>query len=400
MENLLQQLQLRNNDQPMKNRNNNLTMKSTIYTRLFAVALAGVLVACSATSSDDKKKQLDELKKEQADLTKKISALEAEIAKANPDSSTVKTKDVSVAELSAKKFDHYVQTQGSVDAEENINVTAKSPGTVIQVYVTEGQAVSKGQILAQLDNSVIKANVEGMKAQLQLATTVYERQKNLWDQKIGTEVQFLKAKTDKEALEKQVAATLEQEDMTKIKAPISGTVDAVFAKVGEAASGLMPSFRVINTSNLKIKASVSEAYVTNIKKGNKVLVDIPEVKKQLTGQVTFVGKTIDPLSRTFAVEVSLPNNADLRPNMTAMIKVVYHTEASSIVVPVNVIQAVNNEKVVYVAEANGKQTVARKKKVTVDGVFGNEAQVVGLKAGDKVITVGYQGLNDGDPIKL
>lgn len=384
----------------MKHRNNNLTMKSTIYTRLFAIAFAGVLVACSATSSDDKKKQLDELKKEQADLTKKISALEAEIAKANPDSSKVKTKDVAVAELATKKFDHYVQTQGSVDAEENINVSAKSPGTITQVYVTEGQAVSKGQVLAQLDNSVIKANVEGLKAQLQLATTVYERQKNLWDQKIGTEVQYLKAKTDKEALEKQVAATLEQEDMTKIKAPISGTVDAVIAKVGEGAGPGQPAFRVVNTSKLKIKASISEAYITNIKKGNKVLVDIPELKKQLTGQVTFVGKTIDPLSRTFAVEINLPNSAELRPNMTATIKVIYHTEAASIVVPVNVIQSLNNEKLVYVAEVDGKQTVARKKVVAVEGVFGSEAQVTGLQAGDKLITVGYQGLNDGDPIKL
>ena len=375
-------------------------MKSTIYTRLFAIALAAVLVACSAKSSDDKKSQLESLKKEQADLTKKISALEAEIAKANPDAVTVKTKDVTVTELATKKFDHYVQTQGSIDAEENINVSAKSPGTITQVYVTEGQSVSKGQVLAQLDNSIIKANVEGMKAQLELAKTVYERQKNLWDQKIGTEVQYLKAKTDKEALEKQVAATLEQEDMTKIKAPISGTVDAVIAKVGEGAAPGQPAFRVVNTSNLKIKASVSEAYITNIKKGNKVLVNIPELKKQLTGQVKFVGKTIDPLSRTFSVEVNLADNDQLRPNMTATIKVVYHTEPSSIVVPVNVIQSLNNEKIVYIAENDGKQTVARKKVVTVDGIFGTEAQVVGLQAGDKLITFGYQGLNDGDPIKI
>lgn len=375
-------------------------MKSTIYSRLFAIAFAGVLVACSATSSDDKKKQLDELKKEQADLTKKISALEAEISKGKPDSVKVKMKDVTVAELTPKAFDHYVQTQGTIDAEDNINVSAKSPGTVLQVYVTEGQAVSKGQVLAQLDNSIIKANLEGMKAQLELAKTVYERQKNLWDQKIGTEVQYLKAKTDKEALEKQVAATMEQEDMAKIKAPISGTVDAVIAKVGEGAAPGQPAFRVVNTSNLQIKSNVSEAYVTDVKKGNKVLVDIPEVKKQLVGQVTFVGKTIDPLSRTFAVEISLPDNANLRPNMTATIKVVYNTEKSSIVVPVNVIQSVNNEKIVYVAETDGKQTVARKKVVTVDGVFGTEAQVAGLQAGDKLITFGYQGLNDGDPIKL
>jgi membrane fusion protein, multidrug efflux system len=385
----------------MKNRNNNRTMKSTIYSLLFAIVIAGTLVACSATSSDDKKTQLESLKKEQADITKKIVALEAEIAKTTPDSAKkIRTKDVTITELTTRKFDHYVQTQGSVEAEDNILVSAKSPGVVTQVYVTEGQQVSKGQVLAQTDNSVIKANMEGMKAQLDLANTVYERQKNLWDQKIGTEVQYLTTKSTRDNLEKQLAALREQEDMAKIKAPISGTVDDVTVKVGENIAPGQPAIRVVNTSKLKLKASVSEAYVTDIKKGNKVLVNIPELKKQVTGQVSFVGKTIDPLSRTFTVEVNLASNADLRPNMTATIKVVYHTEQSSLVVPINVIQSLNDEKIVYVAESKGNQTIAKKKIVTVDGVFGGEAQVQGLQPGDKLVTFGFQGLNDGDPIKL
>jgi membrane fusion protein, multidrug efflux system len=116
--------------------------------------------------------------------------------------------------------------------------------------------------------------------------------------------------------------------------------------------------------------------------------------------VTFVGKNIDPLSRTFTVEVKLPSHKDLRPNMTATVKVIFHTEPSTLVVPINVIQTLNDEKILYVAEVDGKETVARKKKVIIEGVFGSQAQVSGLKAGDKIITVGYQGLNDGDLIKL
>lgn len=378
-------------------------MKSNIYIRLFVVAIiAGLLAACSAASpEDDKQARLEKLKKDQVALTKEIQKLEAEIAAANPDAATnVRAKEVSIAELSPRKFDHYVQTQGLVESDNNVLVSAKTMGVITRVFVTEGQSVSKGQVLAQIDNSVIATNIQSMEAQLELAKSVYERQKNLWDQKIGTEVQYLQAKTNKESLEKQLASLREQNEMAKIKAPISGTVDEVVVKVGENISPGMPAARVVNASDLKLAAKVSEAYVTTIKKGNKVIVSIPELKKDIEAKVSFVGKNIDPLSRTFNVEVNLPDHPDLRPNMTGIIKVVFNTEPSAIVVPVNVIQTVNNEKIVYVAETNGKQTVARKRVITVDGVFNNLAQVQGLKAGDKIVTFGYQGLSDGEVIKI
>ncbi|MFD0998423.1 efflux RND transporter periplasmic adaptor subunit [Ohtaekwangia kribbensis] len=376
-------------------------MKSTIYTRLTVIAIAGVLAACSAATPDDKKAQLEQLKKQEKDISKQIQQLESEIAQENPDSTTVvKSKEVTVAELALRKFDHYVKTQGSVDAEDNILVSAKSPGVVTAVYIKEGQQVSKGQVLAQIDNSVIIRSIEAQKSQLELAKTVFERQKNLWDQKIGTEVQYLQAKTNKESLEKQLESLNEQNDMTRIKAPISGTVDDVAIKIGENIAPGMPAVRVVNTSDLKLIANVSEAYVTAIKKGNSAVISIPELKKEITAKVTFVGKTIDPLSRTFPVEIKLPADGDLRPNMTGILKVIFHTEPSTIVVPVNVVQELNKEKIVFVAETNGKQTVARKRVVTVEGVYDNLAQVNGLKAGEKIITFGYQGLNDGQVIKI
>lgn len=380
---------------------NIVDMKSTLYFRLSVIVLAGLLAACSATTPDNEKQaRLDKLKAEQATLSKEIKALEDEIAKANPESVTVKTKDVAVSELSTRSFNHYVQTQGSVEAEDNIMLSAKSAGIVNTVYVTEGQQVSKGQVLIQLDNAVIRQNIEVMKSQLDLANIIYNRQKNLWDQKIGTEVQYLQAKSNKENLEKQVASLQEQSDMSKITSPINGAVDEMIAKIGENLAPGMPAVRVINSSNLKLKANISESYVTSIKKGNKVLINIPELNKELDAQVSFVGKNIDPLSRTFIVEIKLPSLADLRPNMTGIVKVIFHTEPSTIVVPVNVVQDINQQKVVYVMEMNGKQAVARKKVVTVDAVYDNLAQVKGLKTGDKIITSGYQGLNDGQPVKL
>jgi RND family efflux transporter MFP subunit len=188
--------------------------------------------------------------------------------------------------------------------------------------------------------------------------------------------------------------------MFKIKSPINGTVDEVDVKVGQSVSPLLPAARVINESDLKISARISEAYVTNISKGNKVIVSIPELKKDINATVTFVAKNIDPLSRTFNVEIKLPSLPELRPNMTATIKVVFETIPSAIVVPVNVLQSINNEKIVYVAEKKGDQTIAKKKVVTIDGVYANLAHVEGLQAGDKIITVGYEGLNDGDYVKL
>jgi len=378
-------------------------MKSNRYSSLtFAVVIAVLLGACSAaTPENDKKDRLEKLKAEHTSLAKEIQKLESEIEKETPDSlKTVRSKDVGVAELTPRAFDHFVQTQGHVESDNNIMVSAKSMGVITRVNVTEGQRVSKGQVLAQIDNSVIERSIEGMESQLELATSVYERQKNLWDQKIGTEVQFLQAKTNKESLEKQLASLREQNDMARIKAPISGTVDDVFVKVGENIAPGMPAVRVVNADDLKIQARVSEAYITDIKKGDKVLVNISELKKEVEARVTFVSKTIDLLSRTFNVEVALPSRPELRPNMTATVKIIFDSSPDALVVPVNVIQEINKEKVVYVVEQKGKQAVATRKVITVDGVYGNQAAVKGLNPGDKLITVGYQGLNDGDFVKI
>jgi membrane fusion protein (multidrug efflux system) len=375
-------------------------MKTRIFTNLIAVViLAGAVSACS-NAPKDKQTQLAELKAEQAKITKQIATLEEEIAKENPSEVKVKAKEVVVAELAPRSFDHYIQTQGAVESEENVMISAKVPGVITAIYVREGEAVAKGQTMAQIDNTLILKGIEELKSQLQLANTVYERQKNLWDQKIGTEVQYLQAKANKESMEGRLASLNEQNDMSRIKSPIAGVVDALDVKVGQNTAPGMPAARVVNNSQLKISAHVSEAYTNQVKKGDKVVVSFPDLGKTIEARVTFAARNIDALSRTFVVEASLPSSADLRPNMSAVVKLIFETVPSAIVVPINMVQTINNEKIVYVAEQKGDQFVARKKVVTVSGVYDNLAEVNGLAKGDKLITVGYQGLNDGEFVKI
>lgn len=363
------------------------------------LVVTAILAGCSA--AEDKAATLEKLKVQQAKLVKDISTLEKELAASNPESIKVKSKEVVVVELTPRKFDQYVQTQGSVESTDNILVSAKSMGVLTQVFAREGDAVVKGQTLAQIDNTLTLRGIEEIKSNLDLVNTVYERQKNLWDQKIGTEVQYLQAKNNKESLERRLATLNEQLEMSKIKSPINGTVDQVNVKIGENAAPGQPAFRVINGNDLRVSAKVSEAYISTIRKGNKSVVTFSDYDKKIEAPVTFVGRSIDQLSRSFTIEVKLPASNELRPNMTAVLKVIFSSIPSALCVPVNVVQEINGEKIVYVAESDGKQVVARKKVVQIDGVYDNFAQVTsGLKVGDKVITVGYQGLNDGELIKI
>jgi len=376
-------------------------MKSLLNYRLMLfIAVTGLLAACGSSAEGDKNAQLEKLRAEQAELNKKIAALEAEIAKENPAAVKGRVKEVGITEIAPRKFDYYVKTQGLVESENNILVSAKAMGVVSQVFVKEGQQVTKGQTLAQIDNSVIVRSIESMESQLALAKSVFERQQNLWDQKIGTEVQYLQAKTNKESLEKQISSLREQNEMYRIKSPISGVVDALNVKVGENIAPGMPAARVVNSSELELKAKVSEAYVTRIKKGDRVIVSVPGLKEEIEAKVSFVASTIDPMSRTFNVEVALPSKQVLRPNMTATAKIIFESDPQALVVPVNIIQEINGEKVVYVASQEGERAVAKRRVVQVEGVYGSDAQVKGLASGDKLITVGYQGLNDGDAVKI
>jgi len=255
--------------------------------KIFLLSAVVVLAACN--SKKDPKAELADLKKQQADINAKITVLQGKVG-----ADSVKSTDVSVATLKAGSFTNYAQIQGKVDAQDNVIAYPQAQGIITAINVKAGDHVGRGQVLVQLDNSVLKQNIAQAETQATLTKTVYDRQKNLWDQKIGTEVQFLQAKANMESSQKQVASLRQQADLYRITSPISGTVDQMDLKLGQAASPGATGIRIVNADNLKIKADVPESYGSQINTGDVVKVLIPDAPDSLNAKLTFAAKVIDP----------------------------------------------------------------------------------------------------------
>ena len=377
-------------------------MKAIFSTLTMAAVL--VLAACGGGSKslEAQKEKLEKLKAQQAEIASEITALQDEIAKMGDTSSTdnLHIKIVAVTTVAKQTFIHAVDVQGRVDGDENITYGAKAPAAVSKIYVKAGDHVKAGQLMAELDNKSMKANVETLKKTYELANTVYEKRKALWEQKVGSEIEFIQAKNNKEALEKQIAAAKEGLDMYSIRADFDGVVDMVNLKVGQqVAPGT--GITVVNPSALKIKADLSESYSSQIKQGNAVNLVFPDINKNMQAKVTYSSKSINPLTRTFNVEIGLPSDADLHPNMVAEVKIIDYEKANSIVVPINVIQDLDGEKVVFVAVKEGNKLVAKKAIVTVGKTYATSAEILsGLNEGDQVITTGFQDLAEGQVLKF
>ncbi len=243
---------------------------------------------------------------------------------------------------------------------------------------------------------MLKQSIAQAEAQLSLANTVYQRQKNLWDQKIGTEVQYINARTQKEAAERRIATLRSQIAMYKIKAPISGTIDAMDMKVGSVAAPGMSSIRIINASKLKAKAQVAESYAGRVNQGDNVQVILPDVPDSINTRISFASKTIDPVSRSFNVEIKLPANSRYRPNMLSILKIMDYKNEKALIVPVSAIQKAENGDYLFLSE-NGK---AKRVNIQTGKISDGKAEILtGLKAGDKVVIAGTDGLSEGDILK-
>lgn len=379
-------------------------------TKLITAAfIVTALAACGGGDSlEAKKEKLEKLKTQQSEIAAEIQSLTAEIAQAG-DSSVNKTDDrskvVAVTAIKQSAFVHAIDIQGHVDGDENVTITPKMSGSISRIYVKAGQQVKAGQVLAEIENEAVKAQIKELKTNLELAKQTFERQKNLWDQKIGTEMQYLQAKAGKESLEARLVQANEGLDMYQMKSPINGIVDDLPLKVGQVVSNMAPSpnahIRVVNMGDLKVKADVAEAYAGNIKNGNKVQLYFPDIDKSATSSVSYSARVIDPTSRTFGIEIALPSDNDYRPNMVAEIKVIDYRKDATIVVPINTLQNIDGKKAVYVAVKEGDKLVAKKREVKVGLMYNGSAEILeGLAEGDQLITVGFQDLSDNEPIKL
>lgn len=357
------------------------------------------LVVLASCSGGDKKAKLEKLKKQKSELELQIKTLEAELA--GTDSSKT-TRMVSVTELMPTEFNHYIELQGKVDGEENVIATSKGAGVITNIFVKEGQSVKKGQILAELDMQVLKQSAAELKAQLDFATNLYNKQKALWDQKIGSEVQYLSAKNQKESLENRMATLNDQIDLMRIKSPINGTIEEIPVKIGQSIAPGMIAFRVVNFSQVKVMVDVSETYASKVRNGDEAVIAFPDFNEEVKAKVTFASRFINPSNRSFQVEIRLnPGKFEFRANMIAIVKINDYVAKDAVVVPVNVIQKGMSEDYVLVAVNKGKDVVAERRKIVSGSVYGGMVEITsGLKHGEKIITAGFQNVNDGDIISI
>jgi membrane fusion protein, multidrug efflux system len=369
--------------------------------KIFIIFLSLMVVSCGA---GDKQARLEKLRKEHDEISEKIKKLEDEIKAGKKDLIDSNSLiQVGITEIKPQVFNHFIEVQGKLDGDENVSVSPKMGGVVTSKYADVGALVHKNQVLAQLDDAAFQTQVKELKTSLDFATDNYNKQKTLWDQKIGSEMQYLQAKNAKEALEKKLASLNEQIDMLKIKSPINGTIAEAGIRVGQMVSpGMSIVYRIVNFSSLKVVAEVAEAYASKINNGDVVAVNFPDINYTINAKVTFASEYINPINRTFTIEIHFASiDKQLKANMIAVIKINDYHATDAIVLPVNVVITENGKSYVFAAEKLNNQWITKKHYIQLGQTYNGLAEVTnGLKAGDKIISVGYQKVEEGKEIKF
>lgn len=371
---------------------------------LFA-SLTMAVAACSKQDGlEEKKATLKEYKHEIKALQSKVTALEEEIAAEDPTYSTVNKNATLVTTIPLKKdtFQHFIEVRGNVSSDRNVTISAETPAEVKQVKVVKGDKVRKGQLLMAQDAETIKRNIDELKTSLELANTRFKRQSNLWKQKIGTEMQYLEAKSNQESLENRLASAHAQLNNYIIRAPFSGTVDEVFVKEGETAQPGAPLLRLVSLEDMYIIADISEAYLGEFGQGDSVLVQFPSLHLKLRSTISSVGQVINRNNRTFQVQVNLPDDKKLlRPNLLAVLEIQDFHQPDAVVVPANLIQHDNRGDYVYIAAKTDEGLVAEKKHVERGMTYNNETLITsGLEAGEQLIDQGFREVAEGVSIRM
>lgn len=370
-------------------------LKITLITGL----IVGACASNNEKTSEGKKTKLDALRKEISILEAEAIALEKEL---NSSTNPIETgKLVEFVSMKRGNFKSYILIEGNADANESTIATPKIPGTILVIHVEPGQKVNAGQVLAQLDNTTIKQSKIELQQKLIFLVTLFEKQKRLWEKGVGTEIQYLSALNQKEGLEKSINTLNAQMDMYAIKAPISGTLESIDVKIGQAVAPGMPLFRVVNLSKIKIKADVSESYSQKIHTGDPVHVFFPDLNIEVTTYIQFAAKYIDPLNRTFRIEASLPYIENIKPNMIGKLKIIDYENKQALTVNTNYIQSTDAGSYVVVADNKNGQFVAKRHIVKLGRNSDGITEILdGLTEQDKIITTGYEDLIDDQIISM
>ena len=373
-------------------------MKSILNFATLLVLSLGI-ASCAGDGLEAKKAELEALKGQLTEVTNQIKALEAELAAADPAFAAAAKKPLLITTVAARKgeFTHFVEVTGSVLSKKNVNISAETMGRILDIPAVEGMRVSKGQVLARIDAESIQRSVEEMENSLSLARTVFEKQERLWNQKIGTEIQYLEAKNRKEGLEKSLASMKSQLSKSVVRAPFNGTIETVRVKLGELVQPGSQMFQFVGESDLFIEADISESYISVLAKGDSVAITFPSIKKTITTKVSATGSIINPNNRTFKVEVFLPNLPEVKPNMISVLKIQDYKNSASVVIPAHLILADTKGDYVFIVE-NG---LAKKKYVTRGYSSDDETEIVsGLVGTELLVDKGFREVGDNFSVNV
>lgn len=301
------------------------------------------------------------------------------------------------------EFKHYIEVQGNVDTDQNLVLNGEFSGVLTNVYVKEGQQVSKGQLLAKIEDGGLSSQVAQQETQLALAQTTFERQERLWNQNIGSEIQYLQAKTNYESAKNAVNQMHSQLSKTEIRAPFSGVIDAVISDPGQLiVPGQTPVIRIVNLSDMYVKASIPENYLRSVRKGSQVIVNLVSIDQEFTGIVRQVSNYINPANRSFEIEVAIPNDEGMvKPNLIATVRVNDYQVEDAIVIPENILQENSaGEQIIYTYKPVHDSIGEAKRRVIETGKsYKNRVEILkGISAGDTVIIEGSKNLREGQKV--
>jgi RND family efflux transporter MFP subunit len=345
-----------------------------------------------------------ELSQQQSDLTQKLDKLDQAIDRLDK---TRRLDLVEIQQISDTLFKHYAEVQGDVATDENIVIYSEFSGILQDLRVEEGQQVNKGQVLAKIDDGGLSSELAQLETQATLAKTTFERQKRLWEQNIGSEMQYLEAKTNYESMQNSVKRLQSQLDKTIVRAPFSGIIDEVLTEQGEVVSpGQSQLFRLVSLKNMYVEAAVPENYLNTVGKGTEVIVEISSLDREFEGEIRRVGNTINPNNRSFSIQVAVPNdNGMIKPNQIATIRLNDYTAENAIVIPENaLLKNSQGESVVFtLQEKEGEENIgtAKRKIVETGYSYNNKVEITnGLETGETLIVEGAKNLRDGQEIKI
>lgn len=381
---------------------------------IYSLLLISLFVACTngkeqsveeLIASDDAvaiQKKKDELVNQQQALAVQIKQLDNKLQSISPDRNVPL---ITTFLAQPEEFKHYLELQGSVETKQNIVITPETGGIITKIYVKEGQNVTKGQLLASIDDGGLSQQKAQLEIQADLAKTTFERQKRLWDQKIGSEIQYLQAKSQYEGLQKSIAQINQQLSKNSVRAPFSGIIDDVITEQGNvAAPGQTPLMRLVNLSDMYIKTDVPESYITSIKEGKEVEIDFPVLGKSITSKIRQTGNFINPANRTFDVEIAVPNkDKSIKPNLTARLKINDYVNENAILIPQSIIsENAEGQQYVYIlVEKNGDLATAKRVIIKTGRTQQDNIEVLGgLEENAEIIKEGARSVKDGQTVKI